>query len=467
MRPNPLFPNVSHPAARRRRRFLRGAVVLLMAGVAFGGLAPARAEVGTGTILGLAFEDLNRDGVKQADERPLAGERIYLYASAGGYLANVLTDAGGNYRFADVASGAYRVEYGLADWWELWDDWAPSTTGTERPEVRIDVAASAVVDFGWRPIVRSTDLSAPISSYVGPDGLRVESFNDVVPARAVYDAIMAGSLHGDERARTLVRFDSATRDFCSSTVVSNPDGTVQSFSTGCNVTYLRWLDSGDPVLFHEYGHAWSAYYAHVVQRDPELLGYLAARGIDPSDPRLGTSHAWSRLEMIAEDYRQLFGSPTARLRGQENGDVPPAADVPGLAEYLSTTFMTPPPSGSMDTTPTAPAALHVADLDGVVSRAGRRWQAIVTSRVQDVAGNSVADATVSLTYTTTKGTTVAAACTTGPDGTCAVSVELGNKDSSLTLTVTDVAKDGTAYDGTANADPDGDSDGTSITVVKP
>jgi hypothetical protein len=43
--------------------------------------------------------------------------------------------------------------------------------------------------------------------------------------------------------------------------------------------------------------------------------------------------------MLAEDYRQLFGSPNARLRGQENQDIPPAAEVPGLRVFLSTTFM--------------------------------------------------------------------------------------------------------------------------------
>ena len=39
----------------------------------------------------------------------------------------------------------------------------------------------------------------------------------------------------------------------------------------------------------------------------------------------------------------------------------------------------------------------------------------------------------------------------------------GNK---VTFTVDDVAGDGLIYDATANDDPDDDSDGTSITVIK-
>ncbi len=146
---------------------------------------------------------------------------------------------------------------------------------------------------------------------------------------------------GDEAGRTVIRFDIGSNDYCSSKTIS-VGSTYTELTTDCNVAYLRWLDTGDQILFHEYGHAWSNYYAYIVQQDPTLTSYLRARGIDPSDSRLGTSHAWSRHEMIAEDYRQLFGSPNAQLRVQENTDIPLAKDVPGLEEFLSSTFMRPP-----------------------------------------------------------------------------------------------------------------------------
>ena len=47
-------------------------------------------------------------------------------------------------------------------------------------------------------------------------------------------------------------------------------------------------------------------------------------------------------EMIAEDYRQLFGSANARSGGQINTQIPLASDVPGLRDYLADAFTTRP-----------------------------------------------------------------------------------------------------------------------------
>jgi hypothetical protein len=85
----------------------------------------------------VAFKDVNRDGVKLSDEEPLAGKVIYLYDSAGRYLRNALTDASGSYALTGVADGSYRVWYSTSDWWDLWQDRAPSTTGTERPRISL------------------------------------------------------------------------------------------------------------------------------------------------------------------------------------------------------------------------------------------------------------------------------------------------------------------------------------------
>lgn len=49
--------------------------------------------------------------------------------------------------------------------------------------------------------------------------------------------------------------------------------------------------------------------------------------------------------MIAEDYRQLFGTPNAQAMPQANREIPPAASVPGLRDFLANTFRTPPAGG--------------------------------------------------------------------------------------------------------------------------
>ncbi len=61
-----------------------------------------------------------------------------------------------------------------------------------------------------------------------------------------------------------------------------------------------------------------------------------------------------------------------------------------------------------------------------------------------------------------------AACTTDGSGTCnATSGNIHKKKSSATFTVDSVNHATLTYDAAANSDPDGDSNGTVITVLKP
>ena len=115
--------------------------------------------------------------------------------------------------------------------------------------------------------------------------------------------------------------------------------------------------------------------------------------------------------------------------------------------------VTEPGSGSM---------MHVNDLDGVSVTVGRTWMAVITISVQDDLGAGVVGADVAGEWQ--DGTTVM--CTTVSDGTC--SVELGDqRRQPVTYTVTDIAHGSLTYDSGSNTDPDGDSDGTSITVERP
>ena len=63
------------------------------------------------------------------------------------------------------------------------------------------------LNFGWRQIVRSTDPAAPIATYVAPNGTRIESFNDAVDPKRIYDALLTGTLRGGEGPFTTIRFD--------------------------------------------------------------------------------------------------------------------------------------------------------------------------------------------------------------------------------------------------------------------
>jgi len=119
------------------------------------------------------------------------------------------------------------------------------------------------------------------------------------------------------------------------------------------------------------------------------------------------------------------------------------------------------------TTPAAPAApqLHVADLDGSTATSKNTWTASVTITVRD--GNSalVSGATVSGTWS--GGLSGSASCNTA-GGTCTVTTgTLSKSKTGATFTVTNITASGATYVPSSNGDPDGDSNGTTITVLKP
>jgi hypothetical protein len=318
--------------------------MLLCATAAAAATTATSAAAGTGTVSGTVFYDLNRNGAKDTAEAALANQGIYLLDATGqtqlGYTAS---DASGHYSFSGLGDGSYRVVYDTADWWALWNGWVPSTTGSIFPRISVALAGSATANFGWRPILRSTTFLTPVSTYTGVNGLRVNSYDDVVTAKDIYDDLTGGSGIGVEASTTTIAFDFFDNYGVTSTSASGSAGSYSNYMAVSEVPYLSWLDRGDTVLFHEYGHAWSGYYAYIVQQDPSLTAYLKARGI-LSDQRLDSSHAWNRNELMAEDYRQLFGTPNAQSAPQENRDLPSAAAVPGLRDYLASTFTQPPPA---------------------------------------------------------------------------------------------------------------------------
>lgn len=111
---------------------------------------------------------------------------------------------------------------------------------------------------------------------------------------------------------------------------------------------------------HEYGHVWENYYRWT-NWSGNFDAYLQARGL-LGDDRLGSSKCWQPYEIIAEDYRQLFGSGEALTLTQCNKDIPAAQDVPGLLDFLATTWTDghPPPSYAGGSTATTPTATSVA-----------------------------------------------------------------------------------------------------------
>jgi subtilisin len=114
-----------------------------------------------------------------------------------------------------------------------------------------------------------------------------------------------------------------------------------------------------------------------------------------------------------------------------------------------------------------PNPIHVGDLDGTGTASGKNWTARVTIRVDDASEAAVAGAVVSGSWN--DGASGTASCTTTSAGTCTVQkTKLARASiAQVTFTVTGVTKSGSTYSPAANHDPDGDSTGTSIVVLRP
>jgi hypothetical protein len=116
---------------------------------------------------------------------------------------------------------------------------------------------------------------------------------------------------------------------------------------------------------------------------------------------------------------------------------------------------------------TLATTMHVGDLDGSVKVRGKsgKWEAYVTITVHDQYHSPVADAAISGTWSGDANGPVSGTT----DSLGIVTFGTGNLDggSAVTFGVTGGSLDGYTYDGSNNHDPDGDSDGTSITVSKP
>jgi hypothetical protein len=136
------------------------------------------------------------------------------------------------------------------------------------------------------------------------------------------------------------------------------------------------------------------------------------------------------------------------------------------------TVFNPAPSGGTSNTQiftinqSAPANMHIGDLDGKSNPAGSKWwNATVTITVHDKNHNPVQKATVKGAWSGPISATNS--CTTNITGVCSItSNKLNSSTSKVTFTVTNVTHSSLLYTATGNHDPDGESNGTVIIVPK-
>ncbi len=115
--------------------------------------------------------------------------------------------------------------------------------------------------------------------------------------------------------------------------------------------------------------------------------------------------------------------------------------------------------------------MHIGDLDSAATDLGTTWNVTVTITVDDEDHEPVPNATLGWIFDMGKSGTVSSACSTNQLGQCSVSATVQGRgkarSDSVIFTVTSAGHEVATYDSSANHDPDGDSDGTSITAIKP
>jgi hypothetical protein len=116
-----------------------------------------------------------------------------------------------------------------------------------------------------------------------------------------------------------------------------------------------------------------------------------------------------------------------------------------------------------------PPSVHVADLDASASRSGNSWSATITIMVHDANHGPVNDVLVRGSWSGT--TPNPGECTTGAagaNGTCTVVYSsIPNSTRLVSFAVGTMTRSGYNYQPSANHDPDGSSNGTTIFVNRP
>jgi hypothetical protein len=218
---------------------------------------------------------------------------------------------------------------------------------------------------------------------------------------------------------------------------------------------------------------------------------VAVVGIDVPEPAIAgedasvsvgvvnMGNAEQTLEVTLADADGGTVSPSSRaitLEPEEVADVPFIWTPSDAGRHRVTAAVGPLPdevdtanntlTEEVDVTYDPDAGLHVADLDGTADRfLFILWRACATATIEDRTGAPVQGAGVRMRWSTGVRS-VEDECVTDALGRCSVSTGIVAM-ATVTFEVIGVSAPGWFYAALENDDPDGDSDGTTLTVQRP
>ena len=243
-----------------------------------------------------------------------------------------------------VDGGAYAPAQGTNSWTAQLNT-SSYSNGSHTISVKATDGAGNVSLAGVAVNVQNGLPAGVAQQMVTPEGVTIQIAADVTgwTPQQVYDllkpnALELGKVGPGLTVRLQTQYPSST-----SAGASASNGIYTNFQALVNLQAKPgtvFTDRPDYIVAHEYGHAWTLYHLYMSQHE-DWTKYLVARGI-ATDPRVDSTYNWSKVEMIAEDYRMLFGTSTAVSQSfYINPDVPDPRNVTGLRDFFLNVWATP------------------------------------------------------------------------------------------------------------------------------
>jgi Bacterial Ig domain len=239
-----------------------------------------------------------------------------------------------------IDGGAYQAAQGTSGWSYSLD----STTlpdGSHTLAVRATDTSGNVSTTSEGVTVQNNSTNLPpgvVEQLVTPEGAKVQIYSGVTgwTAQGIYDLLKPNAYQLALIGPHLTIKVQTTYNTFTTTSAGTTGGVYKSFNA---TLYLDARSSSllltrpDATIAHEYGAVWSMYHLYLTEQG-SWTPWLQARGL-LGNPLVDSSDVWSKGEMIADDYRMLFGTPAAQSQmGYVNPAVPDPRAVTGLKDFF-------------------------------------------------------------------------------------------------------------------------------------